>query len=293
MASRRDVGRRSGRALATLAALTVAAGCTAASAGSHPASTTDSTIATAPVATALIAPVAPPTQPPSVPPSQVPVFTDTFDGENRLITNEYAFNNPGSNNAVVSDSWEVTSGSMFVRDGAAWTGLIDDVSPDPQSAESTNSAVFRAFTRVGAPASSTVTLRLLPITFVNAVEETPWDGAHVLVRVQNEQDFYAVSMVRRDGSVVIKRKVPGGPSNGGTYVTLADVHAPLTEGDWHDVRIVTYDRDGAVVIELWLDGANVLTAVDSGQFGPPLTEPGTVGFRADNFEVSFDDLVVS
>lgn len=283
MVRRHNAGPRSARVLATFLALIAAAGCSSASAGSHPSSSADSsTTAAASVTTA-----APPA------PVVVPIFSDTFEGENRLLTNEYAFNNPGSDDAVVSDTWEVTSGSMFVRDGAAWTGPIDDVSPDPASIESTNSAVFRAFTRAEAPASSTVTLRLLPIAFVDAVEETAWDGAHVLVRVQNEQDFYAVSMIRRDGVVVIKRKVPGGPSNGGTYVTIADVHAPLSEDAWHDVRIVTYDRDGAVVIELWLDGANVLTAVDSGQFGPPITEAGTVGFRADNFEVSFDDLVVT
>ena len=288
MARRRDARPWSARAFATVAALIVAAGCSSAAANSHPSSSA------APASTTEVAPstiaATPPTETPT---TVVPVFSDTFEGENRLLTNEYAYNNPGSQDAVMSDTWEVTSGSMFVRDGAAWTGPIDAESPDPESLESTNSAVLRAFTRVEAPASSTVTLRLLPIAFVDAVEETPWDGAHVLVRVQNEQDFYAVSMFRRDGTVVIKRKVPGGPSNGGTYVTIADVHAPLSEGEWHDVRIVTADRDGAVVIELWLDGANVLTAVDSGQFGPPITVPGTVGFRADNFEVSFDDLVVS
>lgn len=227
----------------------------------------------------------------SAPPT--PVFVDTFDGEDRLVTNEYAFNNPDSADAVVSDTWQVTSGSMFVRNGVAWTGPIDHESPDPGSAEATGSGVFRAFTRVEAPRDSLITVRLLPITFVDNGEETAWDGAHILVRVQNAVDFYAISVLRRDGTVVIKRKVPGGPSNGGTYETLAAVHAPMTEGEWHDVRIATFDREGAVVIELWLDGANVLTAVDSGQYGRPIAEAGTVGFRADNLEVSFDDLVVT
>ncbi len=102
-----------------------------------------------------------------------------------------------------------------------WTGPPDHESPSPDSSGATGSAVFRAFPRVQTDGDSIVSLRLHAIGFVDESNRQDWDGVHVLTRVRSEAEFYSVSVLRRDGLIAITRKRPGGPSNGGTYVTLA------------------------------------------------------------------------
>ena len=103
-----------------------------------------------------------------------------------------------------------------------------------------------------------------------------------------------ISVMRRDGLVTIKRKLPGGPSNGGTYVTLASDRSPdRVSASGIEVRVETTDRDGAVLITLWLDDVAVLEAVDAGDLAAPITGPTGIGLRADNIEAYFDDLVIS
>lgn len=221
-----------------------------------------------------------------------PVFVDAFDGVDRLVTNEYAHDNPTAGDAVTSTAWDVSSGSLFVRDGAAWTGPIDRESPGPQSAVATGSAAFRAFARVEGPSDMLLTLRLSAISFSDVEPTNPWDGAHILLRADGETEFYSISVLRRDDKIVVKRKIPGGPSNGGTYVTLAMTDYSRLDAGWHDVRIATTDRDGTVIIEVSIDDVHVVTAVDSGQYGPPIIDPGAIAIRADNLEFTFDDVII-
>ena len=63
----------------------------------------------------------------------------------------------------------------------------------------------------------------LAVLRLRATASTPaqqWDGVHLWLRYQSERQLYAVSVARRDGRVVIKKKCPGGASNGGTYYPL-------------------------------------------------------------------------
>lgn len=226
----------------------------------------------------------------------VPVFATSFDGPDALITNEFAYRNAGDPSAAVSPEWDLTSGSLFVRDGHAWSGLVDAESPDPASAEHTGSAVLRAHPRVTVDGDSTVSLALRPLALAEdgqGEQVQAWDGFHVLVRFKDDRDFYAVSVLRRDGVIVIKRKTAGGPSNGGTYDTLAEGQLPMGLGDWHAISVETVDRDGAVRITLWIDGVPVLEAFDAGELGPPLTGPAGVALRGDNLEFEVDDLVIT
>jgi len=220
------------------------------------------------------------------------VFVETFDGPDRLVTNEYAYLHPRRASATLSDEWRVTAGSLFVRDGAGWTGVPDRASPGPDPEGFTGSAVFRAYPNVEVGDDSTVALRVHPISFADYPGSQAWDGMHLLTRYRSEQHFYSVSLIRRDGLVVIKRKFPGGPSNGGTYVTLASASMPLDPNEWHDVRVETSGAPDAVRIELWLDNALVLEAVDAGQPGPPVSGSAGVGLWADNLQVEFDDLKI-
>src|SRR6185295_20003970 len=75
------------------------------------------------------------------------LFSDHFAAPPGLITNEYAYWNKSAADAVRSPEWELTSGSLFARGGAAWTGVPDDKTPDPRSSRATNSAVFRLTTK--------------------------------------------------------------------------------------------------------------------------------------------------
>lgn len=220
------------------------------------------------------------------------VFVETFDGGDGLITNEYAYIHPRRANATLSAEWQVTSGSLFIRDGAGWTGVPDRESPGPDSEEFTGSAVLRAYPNVEVGDDSVVTMRFRPTTFADDPSAQDWDGIHLLTRYHDEQEFYSVSLIRRDGLVVIKRKLPGGPSNGGTYVTLATARVLLDSNEWHDARVETSGGPDAVRIVLWLDNVRVLEAIDAGELGPPITGPSAIGVWADNFEVAFDDLEI-
>ena len=291
----------------------------------------------------------------------VPSFRSSFAGQSDgLLTNEYAFagsawDGPGR----TSSDWEVTSGSLFVRNGVGWTGVPDDANDGrtPVGAASTNvtnSAVFRARSVRADFGNVDITLRVkvgyfLPGTSTTAAQD--WDGVHLFLRYLSPFNLYYASVARRDGRVVIKRKISGIPpteigavaqtavaqtanaaaspgqastagpgyyegpegnvSNHGAYYTLAQTPAgahPWQAGLWRSVgaSIIT-NPDGTTTIVVALDGIECLRVTDDasryasewrgqhvgwdGTIGP-ITQPGRVGLRCDNVEVTFDDVVV-
>jgi hypothetical protein len=56
---------------------------------------------------------------------------------------------------------------------------------------------------------------------------------------------------------------------------------------------VSNEPDGSVRLALSIDGDELVSAVDSGEYGPPIREPGKVGIRGDNAEFEFSDFAVS
>lgn len=64
------------------------------------------------------------------------VLRDRFDHPDGLITNQRI-------QSTQHPLWRVYSGSLFARDGRAWSGVPDDVRPDPESRWSSNSSTFR------------------------------------------------------------------------------------------------------------------------------------------------------
>lgn len=226
-----------------------------------------------------------------------PLFVESFDVPDGLITNEYATWNPNSPNAIRSDVWELNSGSLFAQNGTGWSGVPDGASPDANSAVTTGSAVFRATTRDDTFGNVNVAFDLQ----INRRVTTPrtpavaWDGIHVFLRYQSEEQLYYASVNRRDDSVVIKKKCPGGPTNGGTYYTLASVGGHPEPGtQWQHVDVGVVDRlDGTVLIEVSLEGSLVLSAVDSGVGCPVIAGTGATGIRGDNTEFHFDNFTVT
>ena len=211
-----------------------------------------------------------------------------------LLTNEFAYRHPAGAGAVRSPDWWVTSGSLFGAGDYLWSGRPDAGRPGPVSQPWTDSAVLRAVTTRDDYADVAVRFGLR----VNALTETArtpaadLDGVHVMLRYHSEQSVYFVSVSRRDGQYAIKRKTPGGPSNGGTYVTLAatgTARLPAPRDGWRHVE-ATIAGSRTIAIGLRIDGYPVLHAIDH-VAGP--VPPGRVGLRGDNCDFLVRDFRVT
>ncbi len=221
-------------------------------------------------------------------------FSTRPDG---VVTNEYAYRHPADAAAHTDPIWDLTSGSLFVRNHQAYSGIPDRVSPNATSSNGTDSAVFRARTKRSDFGNVTVSFDLQIQHFYDNTGVPPhsYDGVHVWLRYQSEYSLYAVTVSRRDNIVIIKKKSPGGPSNGGTYNTLASRPYRVPFGAKQHVQASAQtNADGSVAIELRIDGRPAVSAVDNGSIGgPPLSQPGRVGIRGDNCEFYFSNFTVS
>jgi hypothetical protein len=210
---------------------------------------------------------------------------DDFSGPDGLIVTEHQQPDGAS-------PWMMTSGSLFRSDGNGWTGV-----PDAGDAPgATGSAVFRMVSgdRDFRDVDLTVELRIDALGQTVRTPPRDYDGVHIWVRYRSDKELYAVSVDRRDATMVIKKKCPGGESNGGTYHDLTTVvdHAPIPFGRWQRATVSARDRpDGTVEINADRDGRH-LRAVDSGVGCPPLTGAGGVGIRGDNAEFRLARIVV-
>jgi hypothetical protein len=204
-----------------------------------------------------------------------------------LITNESAYHNPLMQNAVRSFDWQATSGSLFARNGAGWTGVPDGRAPDAYSRQATDSAVFRLRTRMSDFLNVSVSFQLRLDRYVTT-PRTParqFDGVHVWLRYQSPDKLYFVSVARRDGTIMIGKKLP---VDGGRYHDLIRPRPhrfPL--GRWQDVQTTVSTEHGHVIIRLLLDGKLIARTTDDSIGGPSIVQAGRVGIRGDNSEFDF------
>jgi hypothetical protein len=224
------------------------------------------------------------------------LFSDTFGASDGLITNEYAFWNPTSSSAVQSTNWEMNSGSLFRQSSTAWTGKPDATGPNATSSNGNDSVVFRMMTKRADFGNVAVSVKVRNNGLVTT-SRTPaqtYDGIHFWVRYQAENSMYYLSANRRDNVVLIKKKVPGGPTNGGTYYTLSsNVSHTVPYGSWQNLKATAKNNsDGSVTISLYAEGVLLVSATDHGTGGPPITAPGKTGLRGDNCNFNFDDFTV-
>ena len=215
-----------------------------------------------------------------------PGFVDTFAGPDGLITAEGQPTSDGS-------PWTMTSGSLFRADGTGWSGKPDSGALPGQ----TGSAVFRMVStdRDFSDVDVTLDLRVDDVVETDRTPAKDFDGVHVWVRYLSDRQLYAVSVDRRDATMIIKKKCPGGPDNGGTYYDLVDPvpNAPIPFGRWQHVTVSARDLpDGSVAIDASRDGMTI-AAVDNGVGCPPLRGPGGVGVRGDNTELRFARIEVT
>jgi len=223
-------------------------------------------------------------------------WTAPFPSGTTLITNERAYTQPLAIGVPRSNVWLVTSGSLFSRDHAGWTGPIDGDRPDLRSRQHTGSAVFRAVTRRQDFRNVTIDfdLKIVRMTTTPRTGSHAYDGVHVFLRYRNPQSLYAVSVVRRDHLAVVKIKRPGGPSNGGVYTTLGTARVILPPGQWVHEKVRIANERGRVRITLWTAGRQVLSVLSDGSgASAPLLGAGRVGLRGDNTEFLFRNFTVS
>lgn len=222
-----------------------------------------------------------------------PGYSIDFSGRDGLVTNEYAYWNNRDPDRVVSDGLILTSGSLFRRAGRGWSGKVDRTPPDVLSVRTTDSAAFKMFTRSKAFGDARVGFRFRVISLGTDESANDWDGLHVLLRADLVDRFYAVSVFRSDGAVVIKRRSDVASDDAAAYRTLATEKAALSKGEWHRAEIITRNVDDGVTIEVRLDGKVAVAAFDVGQGGrPALVGQGQVGLRGDNTEFEIDDFSV-
>src|SRR5579864_2917919 len=219
------------------------------------------------------------------------LFAPRFAEGVTIVTNDFAYFNPSNPRAVQSSDWIVTSGSLFARHGAGWTGIPDSATPNARSSNGTGSATFRVVTRLRDFRSVAVSFDLMTERFVTT-QRTPahsWDGIHIFLHYRSQHSLYALAVNRRDGVVLVKKKRPGGPANGGTYYTIGSgVKYPPALGRWkHVLAIITSNPNRSVTISLYIDARQIFTRTDTGIGGDALTAPGAVGIRGDNTEFQF------
>ncbi len=226
------------------------------------------------------------------------LLAEAFTRPDGLITNEYAWRSPGDPAAAVSSTWRATSGSLFADGNTAWTGVPDDREPDAGSGRGTGSAVFRLVTRRTDLGDVQVSLRLrnLGLTSTPSTPPAAWDGVHLFLRYQSPYHLYYASVNRRDATVLVKKKCPGGSENGGTYYLLGSPVAgqPIPFGTWQRLAAsVRTHLDGSVSIDIRRDGMVLTEVRDRGLGCAPIRQPGAVGLRGDNDEFQFDDFTVT
>ena len=101
-------------------------------------------------------------------------------------------------------------------------------------------------------------------------------------------------MNRRDGHVVIKKKCPGGSTNGGTYYTLADKSGyAIPYGTWQNVAASAQNASGGVNLKLYRADTQLLSVTDTGKGCAAITSSGATGVRGDNDNFLFDDFMVT
>ena len=122
-------------------------------------------------------------------------------------------------------------------------------------------------------------------TSAEGTPEVAWDGVHLFLRYASQYNLYYATVARRDGAMVLKKKCEGGPSNNGTYYTLATGESPARVGEKFTARAGVEDVPSGGV-RLWVQvGESRLEAIDDG-IGCATISAGRVGVRSDNADVT-------
>jgi hypothetical protein len=218
-----------------------------------------------------------------------PTFRPRFD-RNGIVADETSERLGGAGHTPRSSDWIVTSGALYGSGGLGWSGSPDGSPPAPGSPSGTDSSVLRLISRRNDFGDVHIhfSLRVVRLSDTTRTPPRPHDGVHLFARYKSAQELYVITVQRRDGRVMIKRKNPGGPSNGGRYTELVSAQYPLTDS-WQRIDARITDVERAVLLEVAIGGTVVMRTLD--QSSDRIIHPGAVGLRGDNAEFYFGDFV--
>ena len=251
--------------------------------------------------TTLISKPAAPAKSQSAPPSKV-LFQDLLNGPDRIVTNEYMHWNPNSSCPYASDKWDMTSGTLLIKNQAGYSGVpTAENQAVCNSATKTDSSVFRLITKTTFSNTTTSMDYMLAQHGGGNAPDNIYDGLHIWIHYQSPDALYVVSVSRWDGVAVIKKKVPlnvahcTDPSEGGCYYDLSPEIKParlVQKGLWRHAEITVQDDSSSQVqISLIIDGQQILSATDNNVHGPTY-QSGAAGVRGDNTEFYFKNFSV-
>lgn len=233
------------------------------------------------------------------------LFFDALSSPDGIVTNEYSHYNSTGLCPHTSAVWEMTSGTLLIKNGAGYSGVpTDEATAVCESSQQTDSATFRLNTKANNFRNVKLSVDYQAVKHGGAsVATSTYDGMHIWVGYQNEYALYAVSVFRWDGVVVIKKKVPvqvancTDVSNDGCYYNLSSsLKQPATvfaANVWHHADIdYSADDNGYTTINLVIDGRQITKVVDKNNHGPAYPS-GAVGVRGDNTEFYFKNFKVT
>lgn len=253
------------------------------------------------------------------------LFCDTFTGDDGVIASEFVKQDEKATSDCTnwSDDYDVNSGAIFRRNNRLYSGKPriqkdSNIECEPTYTQN-NSGVLRVTTEQSYGSLDATTAFSMDYTILGQTSKgEAFDGLNMFAGYQDEEDTYTVSLFRRDGAknsnkptFVIKRKIPAEPtetcpdgtkakdSNNGCYFTLAEAVVPelAQPGDTHHADLLMKSTGDDTYLSLYVDGKQVLSHSDNSEaYGAlandrPLVD-GKFGFRADNTELTIDNLAV-
>lgn len=240
---------------------------------------------------------------PTPAPAGTVLFSDQFTGTDGLITNGYAYWKSWDTTAIRDANWAVESGSMFRLSSTAWTGVPDNVwGMDRLSSNGTGSQIFRAWTKRKDFTSVRADFDLKNNGYTAGSPDRPavaWDGIKVWLHHTYDLYGYALEVNRRQGNVIIQKKVAAGNADGYQYHILCNTPwdtnpNPARIGTWERVGAVARNNaDGSVTLQVLRNGAVALQCVDTGSVGGAPLRSGDIGIRGDNTNFQFDNVTVT
>ena len=216
------------------------------------------------------------------------LFRDSFDGDDRVITNHYAYHAPDDVDAPRSPSWEVESGCALRDGNRLWTGELTTNLPNKDCTNGTGSAVFRMWTKRSDFGDVAVSFGLRNDGFTPTGQS--WDGVKIYLRRKDGDNFYTAEVNRREGNVIVQRKCDG------RYALLEGVRSaatPARVGEWEDVGATVVNlSDDEVRVQVLREGSIVLEAIDPAGSCDVLRTPGRIGIRGDRTAFYVDGIEV-
>jgi hypothetical protein len=237
-------------------------------------------------------------------PATTVLFSAPLNGQNGILANEYSYWNPNSSCPYKSSVWQMTSGTLSIKNNAGYSGIPTvEKHSTCSSTTHTDSAIFRLNTTQNNFSNVDVSMDYMAAKHGGGgAPNNSYDGIHMWVGYQNEYALYAATIFRWDGNLVIKKKVPlqtahcTNPSNEGCYynVTAEKKYANLTTANiWRHADILFQpNSDGSTTITTKIDGNVIMQAVDKNLHGPAY-KSGAVGVRGDNTEFYFKNFTVN